>query len=217
MKRNWMPAAVGVIGLIMGSILAFPADGKSARAEKKNAGELEIGAPAPKSDLKMPDVSGREISLKEAKDKKGLLVIFSCNTCPFVLAWEDRYLEIAQKCRDLGIGMIAVNSNEGLRDGVDSPEAMKSHAQEKGYGFPYVVDRRSELADAFGATRTPHVFLFDKKLTLVYRGAIDDNSRSPADVKARYLSDALDAVSKGKPVAVTSTKSIGCSIKRKDS
>ena len=110
--------------------------------------------------------------------------------------------------------MILVNSNETQRSSVDSPDEMAAHAKAKGYTFPYAVDANSELADAFGATRTPHVFLFAAKLKLAYRGAIDD-SRDASEVKQHYLSDAIDAVAGGKLVAIQSTKSIGCGIKRK--
>ncbi len=189
------------------------------KREKKRAPEtlkeLQIGQPAPKADVKMTDISGKNMSLRGAAGAKGLLVIFSCNTCPFVIAWEDRYLKLAEKCRESGVGLILVNSNEGKRNDDDSLEAMKAHAEEKGYSFPYVADARSDLADAFGAARTPHVFLLDSKLKLAYRGAIDDNSRSAAGVTENYLMDAIAAMSSGKPIAVQSTKSIGCSIKRK--
>ncbi|MBI4178869.1 thioredoxin family protein [bacterium] len=166
------------------------------------------------SDRMMPDISGKELSLTSAKGENGLLVIFSCNTCPWVQAWEDRYLTLAEQCREKSVGMIAVNSNEGSRDGVDSMDEMRARAAKMGYTFPYVVDRNSELADAFGATRTPDVFLLDKDLTLVYRGAIDDNAKDPASVTRRFLSEAIDALSAGREIAAKETKSIGCTIKR---
>jgi len=110
--------------------------------------------------------------------------------------------------------MILVNSNEAQRSDVDSFDAMKQYAKEQGYTFSYVVDKNSMLANAFGATRTPHCFLFDKSGKLVYRGAIDDNIKDPNEVKEHYLNDAIAAVASGKQVKTNSTKSIGCSIKR---
>lgn len=206
-------AALGISMSIDAGYLSYAWAKK--RAEVRPTGELEIGWPAPKADVKLTDVSDRVVSLREAKGKKGLLVIFSCNTCPFVLAWEDRYQTVAEQCRKNGVGMVLINSNEGQRLSSDSLLEMKAHAKEKGYTFSYLVDANAELADAFGATRTPHVFLFDAKLKLVYRGAIDDNSRNADDVKQHYLPDAIDALFAGKPVAMQITKSIGCGIKRK--
>ena len=178
--------------------------------------ELSIGATIPKGDVKMMDaVSGKEISLSEAKGTKGLLVIFSCNTCPYVGYYKSRIKESALQAKRNGIGVIIVNSNEGKRDDDDSFEAMKKYASEQKFDFPYVVDTNSELANAFGATKTPHVFLFDNN-GLVYKGAIDDNPKDASAVKERYLRDALAAVMKGQEIKINATKSIGCTIKRKD-
>ena len=177
------------------------------------AGELELGSAIPLADVKMLDISKEEISLNETKGSNGLLVIFSCNTCPWVLAWEDRYVSIAEKYAPKGIGIIAVNSNEAYRGGDDSFKKMQVHAKKNKYNFFYTVDKGSRLATAFGATRTPHIFLFDKKEKLVYRGAIDDNSRNPEQVKEAYLINAMDAMLAGKPVKVTSAKALGCTIK----
>ena len=179
--------------------------------------ELEIGEKAPKTDLKMKDVSGKEISLNELKNKNGLLVIFSCNTCPWVIAWEDRYNELHEIAKKYNVGMVAVNSNEAQRSEEDSMDAMKSHAKENNYTFNYVVDENSELADAFGATRTPHVFLFDKNMKLVYRGAIDDNSKDKTAVTKPYLKTAIEKMAKGEEIEPSTTRSLGCTIKRKSS
>jgi thioredoxin-related protein len=179
--------------------------------------ELQLGASIPKSDVKMTDVvSGKELSLTDVKGSKGLLVIFSCNTCPYVKLSEKRIIEAGQLAKKNGVGMIVINSNEAQRGEDDSFDAMKKYAAEQKYDFPYVVDKNSELADAFGATRTPHVFLFDNK-GLVYRGAIDDNIKDQDAAKEHYLRDALNAVGSGKEVKTASTKSIGCTIKRKES
>lgn len=175
--------------------------------------ELAIGAAIPKPDYKMMDVSGKEISLAGVKGENGLLVIFSCNTCPYVKLSETRIKEVAAYAKRNKIGIIVVNSNEAQRDAEDSFEEMKKYAKSQAYDFNYAVDKNSQLADAFGATRTPHIFLFDKK-GLAYRGAIDDNIKDAKEAKEHFLKDAIMAVGEGKPVKVNSTKSVGCSIKR---
>jgi thioredoxin-related protein len=176
--------------------------------------ELEIGKSVPESELKMMDVGGKEISLSEVKGENGLLVMFSCNTCPYVKLSESRVKELGAISKQNKVGMILVNSNEAQRSDDDSFDAMKTYAKVQGYTFNYVLDKNSQLANAFGATRTPHCFLFDKSGKLVYRGAIDDNIKDPNDAKEHYLKDAIAAVAAGKPVKVNSTKSVGCSIKR---
>ena len=176
---------------------------------------LSIGSKAPKDDVKMTDISGKKLSLADMKQDKGLLVIFSCNTCPFVLAWEDRYPGLGELCKKNNIGMALINSNEARREGVDSKDEMKKHAEEKNYNCFYVVDEKSELANAFGAKTTPHVFLFDKDLKLVYRGAIDDSEgREENKPKELYLKNAIENLSAGKPINPGETKQVGCSIKR---
>ena len=179
--------------------------------------ELEIGASLPMGELKMKDVvSAKEISLNDAKKEKGLLVIFSCNTCPYVRLSESRISEASLQAIKGKVGVVIVNSNEAQRDEEDSPEAMKKYAADQKFDFPYVIDNSSALADAFGATRTPHIFLFNSKGSLVYKGAIDDNIKDDKGVKERYLRDALASVVKDTEVKVASTKSIGCTIKRKE-
>lgn len=177
------------------------------------AGELEIGSVIPEKDFKMKDISGIKINLNQVVKENGLLVIFSCNTCPWVLAWEDRYNTISESCRAKGIGFITVNSNAAQRNSVDSFELMVSHAREKNYNFYYAVDGESILANAFGATKTPHVFLFNNQGRLVYRGAIDDNARKADEVNNAYLLDSLDALKNGRDIKKSTSKALGCSIK----
>ncbi|MGZ4034345.1 MAG: thioredoxin family protein [Bacteroidia bacterium] len=178
--------------------------------------ELEIGKAIPAADVKMMDVNGKEVSLSDVKGENGLLVMFTCNTCPYVKLSEARILEVAKLAKANKIGVICINSNEAQRADDDSFDAMKKYAKGQGYDFSYVVDKNSVVADAFGATRTPHCFLFDKK-GLVYRGAIDDNIKDANDAKEHYLKDAITAVGTGKPVKTNSSKSVGCSIKRVES
>ncbi len=176
---------------------------------------LKVGAAAPMTSKKLKDISGKDLSVEDVKGDKGLLVMFSCNTCPYVIGWEDRYTELAKMCEENGIGMMTVNSNEAKRDNDDSFEAMKTHAKEKNYTFAYVVDDNSEMAKAYGATRTPDVFLFDKDLNLVYQGAIDDNMKDASKVTKPYLKNAIQSMLDGKEINPAKTKSIGCTIKWK--
>jgi peroxiredoxin len=177
---------------------------------------IEIGTMMPKSDVKMLDVvSGKEVSLADSKGEKGTLVIFSCNTCPYVIAQETRILNAQKKAKELGIGVVVINSNEAKRGDDDSQKAMKAYAKKQSYTAPYVMDKNSEMADAFGATRTPETFLFDKDGKLVYRGSIDDSPKDQGAAKTHYLREAMTALSEGKEIATKTTVSSGCSIKRK--
>lgn len=178
---------------------------------------LKIGEVATMLDYKMKSTSGESMSLEQFKNEKGTLVIFSCNTCPFVLAWEDRYPGIAELAAENQIGFALVNSNEAKRTGEDSMEEMINHAKTKAYGdIPYLVDTRSKLANAFGAKATPHVFLFDSEWKLVYEGAIDDNHKSANDVEIKYLEDAMKNLASGKEINPKNINIIGCSIKRSE-
>ena len=177
-------------------------------------GELPIGATMPKGDVKLKDISGKEISLKEAIKENGLLVMFSCNTCPYVIRNQERTREICQFAANKGIGVILLNSNEGSRDGDDSFEEMKLYAKDQKYQWFYAVDRNNELADAFGANRTPECYLFDKAGKLVYHGAIDDNPGNASGVGRKHLKQAIDESVSGKEVSIKTSRSVGCSIKR---
>ncbi len=178
-------------------------------------GKLDVGDKAVLTSVKMEDVSGKEISLNDVKKENGVLVLFSCNTCPFVKQWEGRYPEIKAWADKNKVGMVVVNSNYQKRGDVESLEAMKEHANAKGYDFYYAVDKDSELANAFGGQTTPHAFLLNNKMELVYKGTIDDSYASADQVKHAYLKDAISCLGKGEKVAVTQTKPVGCSIKRK--
>ncbi len=177
--------------------------------------DLPLGSSIPKADVKMKDVSGKEISLKDAVQKNGLLVMFSCNTCPWVIKNQGRTNEIAKYAMDQEVGVVLINSNEGQRDAEDSYDAMVKYAGKQGYKWYYTVDENSVLADAFGAKRTPEVFLFDKNGKLVYHGAIDDNPNDGDAVKRKHLKEAIDEAVGGKEVSVKTSRSQGCGIKRK--
>ena len=174
---------------------------------------LAIGKTAPMADAKMANVDGKSLSIADAKGAKGTLVIFTCNSCPWVQAWESRIAELGNTFSKQGIGVIAINSNDPSIKPDDDMPAMAERAKKLGLAFPYVMDATSDVARAFGATRTPEAFLFDAKGQLVYHGAVDDNAKEPAKVTAKYLNDALVATAAGKAVVTAETKSLGCSIK----
>lgn len=200
--------------------LAIPATIAVALTGNDPSNELAIGAAMPAADHTMKDVVGKDATLQQLTGKNGLLVIFSCNTCPFVIGsegsagWEGRYPQLAELCRANNVGFALVNSNEAKRDQGDGFTDMQRHYKEHNYGGHYLLDVNSEVADAFNARTTPHVFLFDKDLKLVYKGAIDDNVDDPKAVTKHYLQDAIGAVVAGKPVDPAATRNLGCSIKR---
>lgn len=180
--------------------------------------QLALGEIAPMQDYEMMDISGQNMSLKSLAGKKGLIVIFSCNTCPFVLGWEDQYPMLAATAGLEDIGFVLVNSNEAKREGDDSLEEMKKHAKGADYNMPYVVDENAALADAFGANTTPHVFMFDANMKLVYKGSINDKYEQKEKVATtRWLYDAMTKLAAGNASAISpaETKNLGCSIKRK--
>ena len=176
---------------------------------------LQIGYSMPKANLKMKDVSGREISMKEAINENGVLVMFSCNTCPYVIKNQQRTLAISEYAIKKRIGVILLNSNEAYRDNDDSFEAMKQYAKQQGYQWSYVVDKNHEVADAFGANRTPECFLFNKDLKLVYHGAIDDSPADVSAIKRNHLQEAINELVAGIDITVKESRSVGCTIKRK--
>jgi hypothetical protein len=198
-----------------------PALGNPVTPITVEVGGFQLGQVAPMMDREMLGVDGQQHSIQSSMGERGLLVVFSCNTCPFVVGngdksegWEGRYMELSMRLRDQGFGMILVNSNEAKREGADSYKAMQAHAEEAGYRIPYLVDEQHELADAFGAMKTPHVYLLDASGTLVYTGAIDDNVSRAADVKERYVLSAVKDMVRGLPVEISETPAVGCSIKR---
>lgn len=174
---------------------------------------LALGEGAPLMHIKMQDVSGNAMNLREVNQENGMLVIFSCNTCPFVIKWEDRYNDLAAYCAQNNIGMALINSNEAKRSGDDSFAKMKEKAQKEGYNMHYLMDTNHELADAFGARTTPHVYLFNSSAKLAYRGLIDDNENKN-DVNEQYLMDAMKNMVDGNTITPDVTKARGCSIKR---
>lgn len=188
-----------------------------------SSGQLKIGDTAPLSNEKMEAVTGKSISLSDVKADNGTLVIFSCNTCPFVVGmkdggfqgWEKDYNSIHKLAKEKGFGVILVNSNEAKRkqeDADDTMEAMKKRAKEKNYTIPYVLDKDSKLADAFGAKTTPHIYLFDKENKLIYTGSIDNSWDPKRKEDVSYLVNALNEFDS--KIKVAESEPRGCSIKR---
>jgi len=182
-------------------------------AAPEAAGPLALGLAAPLADTKMKNVDGKELSISDTRGARGTLVVFTCNACPWAKAWHSRVVSIGNRAAKRGIGVIAINSNDPHVVAEDDYAPMQQNARKSKMAFPYVVDASSDVARAFGATRTPEVFLFDREGHLVYHGAIDDNAKQAGQVKARYLEEAVNAVLDGKAVALQETKALGCSIK----
>jgi peroxiredoxin len=174
---------------------------------------LAIGSAMPAGKTEMESVDGKKYTLDGIAGEKGTLVIFSCNHCPYAVQWEERITKIGNEYKKKGFGVIVVNSNDIVSHPTDDMDHMKERAKKLGMEFPYAMDGDSSVAVAFGASKTPEVFLFDKAKKLAYWGAVDDNSADASAVKHHYLKDALDAVAEGKAPATAETKALGCGIK----
>lgn len=172
------------------------------------------------SDFKLTSVDGKTVSLADYKDAKGYIVVFTCNTCPYAKLYEQRILALDKKYRPKGFPVVAINPNDVSQQPGDSMEDMKSRSSEKGYTFPYLRDDSQQVAKAYGASKTPHLYVLNKesdgKLKVEYIGAIDDSPREEGDVRERYVEDAVNALLSGKKPSVTSKRAIGCTIKWKD-
>ncbi|PKQ64363.1 thioredoxin family protein [Labilibaculum filiforme] len=169
-------------------------------------------------DFKLKNVDGKLVSLADYKDAKGFIVIFTCNHCPYSVAYEDRIIEIDKKYKTKGYPVIAINPNDPELYESDSFENMIQRSKEKGFTFPYLIDETQDIYKAFGASKTPHVFILSNakgKYTVEYIGAIDNNYKDASAVTSTYVETAVDALLANKKPAVTATKAIGCSIKSK--
>ena len=163
----------------------------------------------------LPGVDDREHTLTDYAQKQAVAIIFSCNHCPYVRAWEDRMVHIQRDYADKGVQLVAINSNDASKYPADDFPQMKIRAREKDFNFPYVRDETQEIARRYGAERTPEVFLFDQTGVLRYHGAIDDNYDDPTAVRQHYLRSALDSLLAGETPAVVSTPPVGCTVKWK--
>ena len=201
MKSLWLVLVLPALGLL------------SASAPPASAEALAIGSAVPQVDVAMKNVDGKQVTIAGVRGAKGTLVVFTCNHCPWAKAWETRIVELGNTYLKRGIGVVAINPNDPAAYEEDAFEVMQKVARNRKMAYPYVVDATSDVARAFGASRTPEAYLFDKSGKLVYHGTIDDNAREPGKVQSRWLRDALEAVVAGKPVPMAETKALGCSIK----
>src|SRR5690606_10974089 len=181
-------------------------------------------APSPKGyevgdtvqDFRLKNFDGKMVSLADYRDQKGVILIFDCNTCPYSKAYNQRIIDLHEKYSPKGFPVVTINANDPKMSPGDSFEEMVKRAENKGYTFPYLVDESQEVARAFGATNTPHVFLLSKSgsdFIVGYIGAIDNNSRNASSADKRYVENAIGAILEGKQVPVKKTKAVGCGIK----
>jgi peroxiredoxin len=169
-------------------------------------------------DFKLQNVDGKYVSLADFDDAKGFIVVFTCNGCPYAVAYQDRIIELDKKYKTLGYPVIAINPNDIDLKAEDSLEGMKKRAREKGFTFPYLKDAEYEVFKTYGATRTPHIYVLSKErgdLIVKYIGTIDDNYQDASSVQEPYLANAVDALLAGNDPDPNSTKAIGCTIKQK--
>ncbi len=166
-------------------------------------------------DFQLKSVDGKSYSLKSFADKKAVVIVFSCNHCPYVQAYENRMVQIQRDYLPKSVTLVAINSNDETGYPEDSFPNMVKRAKERNFNFPYLRDETQEIARRYGAICTPHTFAFDQKRVLQYKGRIDDNWRNPEEVKTTDLRKALDAILDGEKPAVQETRPYGCSIKWK--
>ncbi|MDE2489483.1 MAG: thioredoxin family protein [Elusimicrobia bacterium] len=176
---------------------------------------MKIGDKAP--EFRLPGVDGKTHALSALKGAKATIVVFSCNHCPYVVMNEDRLIAAAKDYAAKGVAMAAINANDAAGYPDDSFERMKERAAQKRFPFPYLRDESQDAARAYGATHTPHLFVFDKDLKLAYTGSVDDdnNYKTRKTAEKLYLRDALDDLVAGRPVRTPETHAIGCTIKWK--
>jgi peroxiredoxin len=175
---------------------------------------LTIGSTAPGFE-QLPATDGKKYSLKDLAGNKGIVLVFSCNHCPTVQAYEKRMIAFQQAYGPKGIPLVAVNSNEDINYPEDSFDEMVKRARQQGFNFLYLRDADQSVARSYGATHTPEFFFFDSAMKLRYHGKMDDSPRDPSAVRAKHLSDAADAILAGREVNETETYSVGCTIKWK--
>lgn len=169
------------------------------------------------TDFSLPNVDGEMVSLSDFEDAEGFIIIFTCNTCPYSVAYEDRIIALDMAYKIKGYPVIAINPNDPAAIDGDELADMKIRATEKGFTFPYLQDVGQQIYPQYGATKTPHVFVLKKEREnniVRYIGAIDDNSRNPKKVTKRFVEQTVNDLLAGKSPSVSRTKAIGCSIKK---
>lgn len=168
------------------------------------------------TDFSLENIDGKMVSLADFKDAKGFIVVFTCNTCPYAVAYEDRVEALNKKFADKGYPVVAIMPNNTDVKPGDNLEAMKARAGAKGFTFPYLMDKGQKIYPQYGATKTPHVYVLEKTKkgnVVKYIGAIDDNYKSAVDVKQKYVEDAVNALLNKQEIEIKETRAIGCSIK----
>ncbi|MEZ4875094.1 MAG: thioredoxin family protein [Flavobacteriaceae bacterium] len=168
------------------------------------------------ADFSLKNVDGKMVSLSDFQNAKGFILIFTCNTCPYAVANEDRIIALDAEFKEKGYPVIAINPNNPGVQPEDTFEKMKIKAKEKGFTFPYLYDESHSIYAKYGAKKTPHVFLLQKekgKNIVKYIGAIDDNVRDAKAVKQRFLANAIEELLGGKEISIKETRAIGCAVK----
>ncbi len=169
------------------------------------------------TDFKLKNVDGKMVSLADFDSAKGFIVVFTCNSCPYSKMYEDRIIALDKKYKSKGFPVVAINPNDPNASPKDSYDLMIKRADDKGFTFPYLFDDGQEIYPQYGATKTPHVFILDKEkkgLRVAYIGAIDDSARDASSVGIKYVEEAVEALIDGKDIPNTSTRAIGCTIKK---
>lgn len=188
----------------------------SAFSLKSDSGGYKVGDMA--TDFKLQNIDGNMVSLSDFKQARGFIVVFTCNTCPYAVAYEDRVEALNKKYAKKGYPVIAIMPNDTDIKPGDNMDAMKARAKAKGFTFPYLMDEGQDIYPQYGATKTPHVYILQKTTKgneVKYIGAIDDNYKDADAVKTKYVENAVDALLSGKTIEVSQTRAIGCSIKVK--
>jgi peroxiredoxin len=186
----------------------------TASAFAQNKDGYKVGDKA--TDFNLKAVDGKTVSMASQTDANGFLVIFSCNTCPYVVAYEDRMIALHKKYAPKGYPVIAINPNDKDISPGDSFENMQKRARDKNFPFAYVYDESQEITRAYGATKTPEVYLLEREgdeFVVRYIGAIDNNFKEADKANQKYVEDAMEDVLNNRQVAQNSTKAIGCTIK----
>lgn len=197
-----MKRSILIIALSIFSISFMYADG------------YQVGDKA--TDFSLRNIDGTMVTMGDFEDVNGIIVIFTCNHCPYSVLYEDRIIELDKKYKEKGFPVVAINPNDPVKQPEDSYENMIIRADEKGFTFPYLWDNGQRITKVYGASRTPHVFLLEKidsDYFVRYIGAIDDNSKSPVDVEEKFVENAIDALLTGEKPDPDFTKAIGCTIK----
>ena len=204
---------LGWSALLVVFVAAFATGFKVANEHNLDKG-YQVGDMA--TDFSLKNVDGSMVSLSDFEEAKGFIVIFTCNTCPYAQAYEDRIMDLDAKFKSQGVPVIAINPNDPSAKPGDSFTKMKERAAEKGFTFPYLFDEGQKVYPAYGATRTPHVFILEKTSSgnqVKYIGAIDDNYQDASQVDEKFVENAVDAMLAGNEINPKTTKAIGCGIK----